>query len=374
MQTIANVRGLRIHNVFSCDIWSGSQKWLQSLGMKVILNDMNMRIWKDGVITTKDVQGKACRIRMSDKIDIYVCGFMCTPFTPNGQRKEWADEHSKTFFSAVKTIATLRPRVAVLENVMAISNNSNSEVVKQALSNLRGYIVLYLKVNTSDVGVPHHRVRIYMVAFRTDALKAIFTNKPRDLLEKFLQQKVNQCGHPCESDFVPWLSSMGYPVVKSMRSKTSKETPQCNCTGPQAICELHPCRCPECGQHGEKSRRCVWRRTHRMYMKSVKFVLKRREHLAAWRTVKKDKTIKRVPSYFDMAAARGLDVEVVKQRSRRDLLDISAQEGNIMANACVLHFVQVIGAHAASQGWACPYHGPWVSWLVPPWVRCIPEH
>ena len=102
---------------------------------------------------------------MLDNIDVYVCGFRCTPFTPNGQRKEWADEHSKTFFSAVKTIATLRPRVAVLENVVAISNNSNSEVVKQALSNLRGYIVLYLQVNTSDVGVPHHRVRIYMVAF-----------------------------------------------------------------------------------------------------------------------------------------------------------------------------------------------------------------
>ena len=47
LQTIANVRGLRIHNVFSCGIWSGSQKWLQSLGMNVILNDMNMRIWKD---------------------------------------------------------------------------------------------------------------------------------------------------------------------------------------------------------------------------------------------------------------------------------------------------------------------------------------
>ena len=44
-----------------------------------------------------------------------------------------------------------------------------------------------------------------------------------------------------------------------------------------------------------------------------------------------------------MAAARGLDVEVVKQRSRRDLLDISAQEGNIMANACVLNLSKSLG-------------------------------
>ena len=76
---------------------------------------------------------------------------MCTPFTPNGQRKEWADEHAKTFFSAIKTIASLRPRVAILENVIAISNNSNSKIVKRALGNLRGYVVLYLKVNARQM-------------------------------------------------------------------------------------------------------------------------------------------------------------------------------------------------------------------------------
>ena len=351
LQTIAVVQGGCLHHMFSCDVWSGSQRWLQSIGMKPILRDMNMRVWNAATMTTRDLGGQVCTYRRSDEIDIYVCGFMCTPFTPNGQRKEWMDKHSKTFFSAVRTIATLRPRVAILENVMAISNNSNGRVVRQALGNLKGYVVLYLKVNTSDFGIPHHRARIYMVGFRKDALKDIFVNKPQALLEKFLQRKVNQCGQPCEVDFVVWLAGMGFPVVKSMRSMTSDEEdsekesgkPKCNCNGPAAICELHPCRCPECQQHGEKARKCKWRRTHRLHMKSAKFVLKRRAHLVAWRKVKKDKTIKHAPSYFAMAKSRGLDLDIVSQRGRRDLLDIIAQEGYIMSNACILNLSKSLG-------------------------------
>ena len=171
LQNIAAAQRGSIHHVFSCDVWSASQRWLQSIGMEAILKDMNTRVWHEGSLSTKDIGGKVRTYSRSDNIDIYVCGFMCTPFTPNGQRKEWADEHAKTFFSAVKTIHTLRPRVAILENVMAISNNSNAQVVKRALGNLRDYIVLYLKVNTSDFGIPHHRAWVYMVAFWKDALK-----------------------------------------------------------------------------------------------------------------------------------------------------------------------------------------------------------
>ena len=352
LQAIAAAQGGCLHHVFSCDVWSGSQRWLQAIGMKTILRDMNMRVWNEGTMTTRDLGGKARTFRMSDEIDIYVCGFMCTPFTPNGQRKEWADEHAKTFFSAVKTIATLRPRVAILENVMAISNNSNSQIVRQTLGNLRGYTVLYLKVNSSDFGIPHHRARIYMVAYRMDALKDMFADKIQTLLEKFLQRKVDKCGQPYEVDFVTWLARMGCPVVKSMMSATStteeeteeeSEKPKCNCNGPLAICELHPCKCADCEKHGEKARKCVWRRNHRLHMKSAKFVLKRRAHLAAWRKVKKDKMSKHAPSYFDMAKSQGLDVDVVSQRGRRDLLDISAQEGNVMSNTCIMNLSKSLG-------------------------------
>jgi site-specific DNA-cytosine methylase len=157
LQTLAATLGADIHTVFACDIWSGSRHWLQTIGIQPTLADMHTRVWNKeaGRITTRDIHGNAIQISTKDDIDLYVCGFMRTPFTPNGRRKEWADEHAKTFFSAVKTISTLRPRVAILESVMAISNNWNAKVVKRALDKLVDYVICYVKVNSTDHGVPH---------------------------------------------------------------------------------------------------------------------------------------------------------------------------------------------------------------------------
>ena len=119
---------------------------------------MNTWVWSQevGRITTRDIHGNAIQINTKDDIDLYVCGFMCTPCTPKGRRKEWVDEHSKTFFSAVKTISTLRPRVAFLENVMAITNNWNAKVLKRGLDKLVDDDLCYVKVNSTDHVVPHN--------------------------------------------------------------------------------------------------------------------------------------------------------------------------------------------------------------------------
>ena len=168
LQTLAATLGADIHTVFACDIWSGSRHWLQTFGIQPILADMNTRVWNKeaGRITTRYVHGNAIHILTNNDININVCGFMCTPFTQNGRRKAWADEHSKTFFSAVKTVSTLRPRAAILENVMSISSSWNAKVFKRALGTLVDYVICYAKVNSTDHGVPHHRPRIYMVAFQ----------------------------------------------------------------------------------------------------------------------------------------------------------------------------------------------------------------
>ena len=79
-----------VHAVFACDVWHASQRWLSSMGMPVILADMNLRIWdvRAGLIKTKDMHGKSVTItREEADLDVYVCGFMRTSFTPNGERK-----------------------------------------------------------------------------------------------------------------------------------------------------------------------------------------------------------------------------------------------------------------------------------------------
>ena len=113
-----------VHTVFACDVWRGSQQWLAKMGISsLILGDMNIRVWdvKAGVIKTKDHQGKPVTIsKVQADLDIYVCGFMCTPFISWPKTKDHRGKrvtNSKTFWSSLKTIITLRPRVFVLENV-----------------------------------------------------------------------------------------------------------------------------------------------------------------------------------------------------------------------------------------------------------------
>ena len=96
---------------------------------------------------------------------------------------------------------------------MAISNNWNAKVVKQALAVLVDYVVCYVKVNSTDYGVPHHRPRIYMVAFRKDdALKSIFLDKSQHILEQFLVRKIAKCQQPCTVDFQSSLADLGHPI------------------------------------------------------------------------------------------------------------------------------------------------------------------
>ena len=86
---------------------------------------------------TKDAEGKVVTLtKEGADLDVYVFGFVCKPFTSTGESAGWKDENSETFWSVLKTIIILRPRVFVLENVKAISNSSNSEVVNIALGGL----------------------------------------------------------------------------------------------------------------------------------------------------------------------------------------------------------------------------------------------
>ena len=122
--------------------------------MKPTLTDMNCRLWnKDaGVMISKTIDGELVRLTAeSAAVDLYVCGFMCTPFTPNGLRKAWQDEHANTCWSSLKTISLLRHRAFLLEDVMAIANNSNSVVVRSALSKLSRYVVLHLEMNSTHL-------------------------------------------------------------------------------------------------------------------------------------------------------------------------------------------------------------------------------
>ncbi len=158
---------------------------------------MTLRIWrpKEGEMVTKTLDDKKFVCKQSSNLDLYVCGFMCTPFTPNGRKLAWQDEATNTFWSAIKTIMCLRPKVFILENVIAISNNKNTEIVDSALTRLKGYRFVKVQANASDYGIPQHRPRIFIVGFKDAVLQRGFLLVGVDVLKTFfeLRLKRRQC-------------------------------------------------------------------------------------------------------------------------------------------------------------------------------------
>lgn len=97
-------------------------------------------------------------------IDILTAGYPCQPFSHAGQRKGLEDErHIWPYI--IKAISTLRPRIVVLENVRGHLSLGFKEVLKDLAEN--GYDARWRIVRASDVGAPHQRARLFIIAYPT---------------------------------------------------------------------------------------------------------------------------------------------------------------------------------------------------------------
>ena len=103
--------------------------------------------------------------------DVLCAGFPCQPFSVSGNQKGFDDLNNGNLFLNIERIAKHhKPKVIFLENVGHLERHDDGntlETIKRNLSNM-GYNFFYEVLNSSDYGVPQHRKRIYMVAFRKD--------------------------------------------------------------------------------------------------------------------------------------------------------------------------------------------------------------
>jgi DNA (cytosine-5)-methyltransferase 1 len=96
-----------------------------------------------------------------EPIDILTAGYPCQPFSHAGQRK--GTEDARHIWPYIKqAISTLRPRVVVMENVRGHLSLGFKEVL-QELAQI-GYDAKWQVVRASDVGAPHRRERIFIIA------------------------------------------------------------------------------------------------------------------------------------------------------------------------------------------------------------------
>jgi len=101
-----------------------------------------------------------------EPVDVLVGGYPCQPFSVAGQRKGTSDERHIWPYIA-DALRVLRPRIAVFENVAGHLRLGFADVLAD-LAGL-GFDAQWCLVRASEVGAPHRRERLFLLATAADA-------------------------------------------------------------------------------------------------------------------------------------------------------------------------------------------------------------
>ena len=100
--------------------------------------------------------------------DIVAAGFPCQPFSVCGKQKGFTDERGNLFFEVGKIIDANQPKIVFLENVANLTEHDDGKTFNVIHNELagRGYYIRYIIADACDYGIPQHRTRTYIVAFK----------------------------------------------------------------------------------------------------------------------------------------------------------------------------------------------------------------
>jgi DNA (cytosine-5)-methyltransferase 1 len=123
-----------------------------------------------------------------DIVDIICGGFPCQDISQAGKGKGIANgERSGLWFEMLRIIDIVRPRIAIAENVTAITQKGRGmDIVISSLAKI-GYDVEWIDVRASDEGAPHKRERIFFVAYPNQT--TIFKPKTPEKIDRISQTR-----------------------------------------------------------------------------------------------------------------------------------------------------------------------------------------
>lgn len=115
------------------------------------------------------------------KADVLTAGFPCQPFSVCGNKKGFQDDRGNLFFEIMRIADEWGPSVIFLENVANLTEHDKGKTFNRIHNKLaeKGYWIRYLIADACDYGIPQHRTRTYIVAFKDYSMccKFIFPEK-----------------------------------------------------------------------------------------------------------------------------------------------------------------------------------------------------
>lgn len=121
--------------------------------------------------------------------DILCAGFPCQAFSISGKQQGFEDSRGTLFFDVARIVKEKKPKVVFLENVKNFATHDGGKtlnVVRNTMNEL-GYSFQYNVLNPVNYGVPQKRERIYMICFRNDIKREVFTFPRPFKLNKFVE-------------------------------------------------------------------------------------------------------------------------------------------------------------------------------------------
>lgn len=119
-------------------------------------------------------------------VDVLTAGFPCQPFSICGNKKGFDDERGNLFFEIMRIVDAIHPPIIFLENVANLTEHDNGRTFNIIHNELisRDYFIRYLVADACDYGVPQHRTRTYIVAFKSQEICEQFCFPEKCELEK----------------------------------------------------------------------------------------------------------------------------------------------------------------------------------------------
>ncbi len=121
-------------------------------------------------------------------IDVLTAGFPCQPFSVCGKKKGFDDDRGNLFFEIMRFVDALHPPIIFLENVANLTEHDNGKtfiIIHNELVS-RGYIIRYIIADACDYGIPQHRTRTYVVAFKSQEMCESFKFPEKCKLQKHI--------------------------------------------------------------------------------------------------------------------------------------------------------------------------------------------
>ena len=204
-------------------------------------DNMLTRDWNSGTALLADTK-QAAALPPRGSVDLYVCGFPCTPWSSRGKRRRMEDRNAAPHFATLRTLEELRPRAVLLENVLGL-RHCKERVLSDLLA-IGGYAVEWLELSPRDFGFPNARDRVY-IFMCLDCDQLAFGHDLRVALGQLGRERLLTSTSDSHATYLDVLNLAPIPPTSSL----PPESASCQCRlDPLSLCSLHICRYRQCSQ------------------------------------------------------------------------------------------------------------------------------